>query len=126
MATREIPREDWARYLGMLSSRKAAQPVSVRVEGSEVGDQTLADCMPMVGISLEEKGSESDAIELTLAYAGGESNLTHMIACPEKVFVKEDASGEPQVLDIEDRARVKTLVFFDAWTELPGSTSPPT
>ena len=126
MATREIPREDWARYLGMLSSRKADQPVRVRVEGPDVGAQTLADCMPMVGISLEEKGSESDAIELTLAFSGGENNLTHQIACPQKVFVKEDASGEPQVLDIEDRAHVKTLVFFDAWTELPESTSPAT
>lgn len=123
MATREIPREDWARYLGMLSRRKAEQPVSVRVEGAEIGDQMLAECMPMVGISLEEKGSESDAIELTLAFSGGESNLTHQIACPEKVFVKEDEAGEAQVLDIEDRARVKTLVFFDSWTELPEKTS---
>ncbi|MNR92048.1 hypothetical protein D3C72_230680 [compost metagenome] len=119
MATREIPREDWERYLGVLSRQKADQPVRVRVEDTEVGDQVLADCMPMVGISLEKKGSDADAIELTLAYAGGESNLTHEIACPEKLYVKEDAAGEPQVLDIEDRAQVKTLIFFDAWSELP-------
>jgi len=124
MTTREIPRDDWGRFLGMLSDRKAAQPVRVRVEGAEIGDQTLADCMPMVGISLEEKGSQADAIEVTLAFSGGDQNLTHQIAHPEKVFVKEDEVGEPQVLDIEDRGRVKTLIFFDAWTEIPEKTTP--
>ncbi|MNT27740.1 hypothetical protein D3C72_1633820 [compost metagenome] len=123
MTTREIPREDWGRFLGVLSNRKADHPVRVRVEGTEIGDQMLADCMPMVGISLEQKGSEADAIALTLSFSGGESNLTHEISCPEKLYIKEDERGEPQVLDIEDRERVKTLVFFDAWTELPNPST---
>lgn len=119
MATREIPRADWDRFLTMVSRQLADQPVRVRVEDTETGDQMLADCVPMVGLSLEKKGSDADAIALTLAFSGGESHMTHQIANPEKLYVKENAAGEPQVLDIEDRAHVKTLIVFETWSELP-------
>lgn len=122
MATREIPRDDWDRYLDTLSRLKADRPVRVRVEDAEIGDQTLADCLPMVGISLEKKGSDADAIELTLADPGGDRNVTHEITHPAKLFVKENAAGEPEVLDIEAPGQVKTLIFFDAWNELPRPT----
>ena len=122
MHTREVPRSDWARYLTILSGRKADHPVRIRVEGEDVGDQTLAECLPLVGISLEEKGSEKDAIELTVARPAGENNLTHQIEHPERVYVEEDDAGEPKVLDIEDHARVKTLVFFEEWAEIPENT----
>lgn len=119
MATREIPRADWDRFLTMVSRQQADQPVRVRVADASTGDQTLADCVPMVGLSLEKKGSDADAIALTLAFSGGESHMTHQIANPAKLYVKENDAGEPEVLDIEDGAQVKTLIFFDAWSELP-------
>jgi len=119
MATREIPRADWDRFLTMVSRQQADQPVRVRVADASAGDQTLADCVPMVGLSLEKKGSDADAIALTLAFSGGESHMTHQIANPAKLYVKENDAGEPEVLDIEDGAQVKTLIFFDAWSELP-------
>lgn len=123
MASREIPRSDWDRYLETLSNRKLNHPVKVRVESEELGDQPLAECMPLVGISLQRKGSEAGAIALTLSFAGGEGNLTHEVACPERLLVQEDAAGEPRTLDIEDCARVKTLVMFDSWQELPAAAT---
>ena len=123
MRTREVPRSDWARYLETLSSRKAEHPIRVRIEGAEVGDQALAECLPLVGISLEEKGSHANAIELTVARPAGEDNLTHQIERPERLYVQEDDAGEPKVLDIEDATRVKTIVFFDEWTPIPDKTS---
>jgi hypothetical protein len=95
--------------------------VIVRVEGQEVGDQVLAEHVPLVGISVEKKGSEANAIELTLAHRDQRS-LNHMIQSPEHVYVEESANGEVVCLDIEDRARVKTLVFFERYMELPPGT----
>lgn len=79
MRTREIPREAWSQYLATVSGLRAQHPVKVRVDGAEIGDQVLAECLPLVGISLEEKGSEADAIELTVAGPAGYDNLTHLI-----------------------------------------------
>lgn len=119
--TLEIPREAWGDYLNALSNREHDHPVIVRVEGQEVGDQVLAEHVPLVGISVEKKGSEANAIELTLAHRDQRS-LNHMIQSPEHVYVEESASGEVVCLDIEDTARVKTLIFFERYMELPPGT----
>jgi Family of unknown function (DUF5335) len=119
--TLEIPREAWAGYLDALSNREHDHPVRIRIEGTEVGDQVLADGMPLVGISLERKGSEANAIEVTLAHEDRQ-NLTHMIQTPEHVYVEEGDNGQVMVLDIEDTMKVKTLIFFDRYLELPEKT----
>jgi len=116
--TLEIPKEAWEDYLTSLSNREQAHPVRIRIEGTELGDQVLADSMPLVGISLERKGSEANAIEVTLAHKD-DSNLTHMIRTPERVYVEEGDDGQVMVVDIEDTMRVKTLIFFDRYLELP-------
>ena len=116
--TVEIPREAGGDYLNALSNREHDHPVRVRIEGTEVGDQVLAEMVPLVGISLEKKGSEANAIELTLAHED-QRNMTHMIQSPERVYAEEGEAGQVICLDIEDQARVKTLIFFDRYLELP-------
>lgn len=120
--TLEIPREAWADYLNALSNREHDHPVRIRIEGTEVGDQVLADSMPLVGISMELKGSAANAIEVTLAHED-QQNMTHMIQTPEHLYVEAGADGNVMVLDIEDKARVKTLIFFDRYLELPAGSA---
>ena len=109
--TLEIPRERWADYLNALGNRELNHGVRIRTEGPELGDQPLAEALPLVGISLEQKGSEAGAIEITLGRSTGE-NYTHVIARPTHMYVEQE--GEMvRCLDIEDNARVKTLIFFD-------------
>lgn len=120
--TLEIPKEAWADYLNALSNRVHDRPVRVRIEGTDMGDQVLAEQVPLVGISLEQKGSEAGAIELTLAHED-RTNLTHMIQSPAHVYAEEGDAGEVVCLDIEDTASVKTLIFFDSYPELPEKTS---
>lgn len=114
MRTREIPAAEWAAFLAVLSGRTGDLPVDVRVEGPEIGDQELAHGAHLVGIACEEKGSAAEAIALTVERSPGVDALTHVIAAPTHVWVQEDDQGRVAVLDIEDRAQVKTLVFFPA------------
>jgi hypothetical protein len=110
--TIEIPRERWAEYLDTLSNREQDHAVRIEVEGHELGDQILSSRFPLVGISLEKKGSEKSAIEVTVADSKRRQTLTHLIEKPEHVYVEQD--GERVCcIDIEDRAQVKTLIFFD-------------
>ena len=114
MRTREIPAGEWASFLEGLSEQAGDRPVDVRIEGPDIGDQALATNMPLIGITCAEQGAYGDAIALTVAGAPGKGKLTHLIDGPEHLWVQEDDAGRVAVLDIEDRARVKTLVFFPA------------
>lgn len=120
--TTEIPRENWDLYLNALSNRCKNLPVNVRLEGQDIGDQVLAEHMPLVGISLEKKGSEKDALSITVANQPTES-LTHMVEHPEHIFVRESENGQVEVIDIEGANRIKTLIFFEEFTELPAGRS---
>lgn len=115
--TLEIPKERWNDYLSALSNRECRHPVSIKIEGREVGDQTLADHLPLVGISCELKGSMQNAIEITVG--SSDQPVTHYVETPTKVYVEEADNGNVQCLDIEDSAQIKTLIFFDEWKALP-------
>jgi hypothetical protein len=111
--TQEIPRENWSRFLSELSNREKNKAVHVEVEGMDLGDQTLARSMQLVGISCEEKGSEANAVELTVANLSNLNNLTHMIENPQRIYARPASDGEVAVLDIEGQGRVKTMIFFE-------------
>lgn len=110
--TIEIPRKRWAEYLDSLSNREQDHAVRIEVAGQDLGDQALSNRLALVGISLEGKGSERNAIEVTVADGKGSQTLTHLIERPEHVYVEQDGD-RVCCIDIEDRAQVKTLISFD-------------
>ncbi|MCY1073710.1 DUF5335 family protein [Archangium lansingense] len=120
--TREIPREGWADYLLLLSTIERDQQVRIQAGGPELGEQTVARDLPLVEISIEEKGSDQGAIEVTVGRPGEE--LTHRILHPEHVWAEESDSGELECLDIEDTDHVKTLIYFES-QEVHEEASPP-
>lgn len=120
--TREIPREGWADYLLLLSTIERDQQVRIQAGGPERGEETVAWNLPLVEISVEEKGSGQDTITVTVGPPGGE--LTHRIAHPEHVRAGESDSGELECLDIEDVEHVRTLISFEP-RELLEEASPP-
>lgn len=109
--TREIPRDVWSDYLTLLSSINRAQCVRIEAGGPDIGEQTLAQRLPLLDISLEEKGSSQGSIEVTVGRPGEE--ITHRILHPERIYADEDESGELECLDIEDGEHTKTLIFFE-------------
>ena len=120
--TREIPREGWADYLLLLSTIERDHQVRIQAEGPEFGDQTVVEHLPLVEISVEEKGSDQGAIEVTVGRPGEE--LTHRILQPEHVWAEESDSGDLECLDIEDSDQVKTHIYFEP-QELLREPSPP-
>ncbi|MBZ4420342.1 DUF5335 family protein [Myxococcus sp. RHSTA-1-4] len=120
--TREIPREGWADYLALLSNLEKDHWVRIETESPDLGDQPLADRLPLIEIALEEKGSNRGAVEIIVGRPGDE--ITHRIKAPDRIYADESESGELECLDIEDSEHVKTLIFFEqpgASEELPSS-----
>jgi hypothetical protein len=120
--TREIPREVWSDYLTLLSSITRSQCVRIEAGSPEIGEQHMADRLPLIDISFAEKGSDEGAIEVTVGRPGEE--ITHRIFHPDHIYADENESGELECLDIEDAEHTKTLIFFEptaAFAESPGS-----
>jgi hypothetical protein len=109
--TQEFVRSDWDAYLNGLSREAQDHPLRVRLEAPDLGDQLLADGLALVGISLEKKGSEQDAIEITAARADG-THLTHFVHAPERLYLARNDEDKAICLDIEDRSGGKTLVYI--------------
>lgn len=110
--TNEIPKDLWDQYLSELGNRMREQPVRVEIEGKDIGDQVFAN-LPLVGLSFEKKGSEANAIEVTVGSTGKTiTNATHLIESPVRVYEETDENGKVECLDIEDADQVKTLVYF--------------
>ncbi|HVG58759.1 MAG TPA: DUF5335 family protein [Hyalangium sp.] len=119
--TREIPREVWSDYLILLSGMTRSQWVRIETASTDIGEQPLAQRLPLIEISFVEKGSDRGAIEITVGRPGEE--ITHRIFHPERIYADESESGELECLDIEDAERTKTLIFFEpmqAMDELSG------
>ncbi len=111
--TNEIPQPRWGAFLDQLSKAYKDQPVEVRAAGEDLGDQVLVEGMPLIGISLEKKGSERGNIEIMVARPGEKPpNASHLVQAPRRILVEEAEDGQPLCLDIEDQAGRKTLVFF--------------
>ena len=123
--TRESPREVWSDYLTLLSSITRAQGVRIEASSPEIGEQPLAQRLPLIDLSFVEKGSDRGAIEITVGRPAEE--ITHRIFHPGRIYADESESGELECLDIEDEEHAKTLIFFEpsqVMDELSSSQAP--
>jgi hypothetical protein len=109
--TREIPREGWADYLSLLSSVERDRQVRIETGSPGAGEQVMAEHLPLVDISLEEKGSQAGTIEVTVGRPGEE--MTHRIPRPARLCAEESESGELERLDIEGSDRRRTFICFE-------------
>jgi hypothetical protein len=109
--TREVPRDVWSDYLTLLSSITQTQCVRIEAGSMELGEQLLAQRLPLMDISFEEKGSGKGTIEVTVGRPSEE--ITHRVAHPSRIYADESESGELECLAIEDEEGTKTLIFFE-------------
>jgi hypothetical protein len=112
--TREIPRDTWGDYFSRVAVSEREHLVRIEAGSLEMGEQPLAEHLPLMDISLEKKGSDLGAIEVTVGRPGEE--LTHRIMTPDHVYADEGENGELECLDIEDRDHIKTLIYFEPET----------
>jgi hypothetical protein len=111
LRTHDIPKEQWASFLQMLSRELTDQPVRLEVENRELGDQEMTRMLPLRDLELETKGSEQGSIALTVGSDRGE--LGHWIENPSRIFVRGSDAGELDCICIEGQGGDKTLIYFE-------------
>jgi uncharacterized protein DUF5335 len=108
-----IEREAWALYLTKFSKRNKSRPTWLQVFG-EAGAQSEEQGLPLVGISLEEKGTDAPRVQIML---GGHDaietrHLTHMISNVERVTPQLGPDGRDDAIEFVDKQGEASLLIF--------------
>lgn len=108
-----IERDAWARYLNEFTRRNESRPTWLQVFG-EGGAQSEEQGLPLVGISVEEKGADAPRVQIML---GGHDaiesrHLTHMITGVELLVPQVGADGRDEAIEFVDKHGGASLLIF--------------
>ncbi len=115
-----IEQDQWKTFLDEFSKRNQLRATRLEVIG-EIGAQEEEEYLPLIGVSLERKGTAAGSVEVIL---GGESpaddrHVEHMISNVQKIAPLIGVSGFEDGLGFEDEEGGKTLLLFEKLPELP-------
>ena len=113
MSKENIERDAWTRYLNEFTRRNESRPTWLQVFG-EGGAQSEEQGLPLLGISLEEKGADAPRVQIML---GGHDaiesrHLTHMISGVELLVPQVGADGRDEAIEFVDKHGEASLLIF--------------
>lgn len=111
MPTREIPPSEWSAFFDSFSRQHQGWLVTIEVLASDSGAQVATHELPLQGITAEMKDAGKGAISI-MAGRGPEAHVTHTIAAPTQVRLKQSEEGADEALEIESASAIITLVRF--------------
>ncbi len=117
----EIKRENWAEYFKGFSKRNEARPTKLEVFG-EIGAQLEERHLPLAGVSVEASGKDAPRIEIMLGGGDDPRHLTHTIRRVIRVMRKLGADGRDEAIEFEDAGGEKSVLQFEALTEVKASS----
>ena len=105
MTIRRLEKPEWRPFFDTMSKILEAQVAEVEVASLDLGDQTQAEWLPLIGIAYVPR---DDAVEIAL------DGLDHMISKPSDVYIDNgaaalssieivDADGVKQIVKLKDR-----------------------
>ena len=108
-----IIREAWPNFLREFSDRNQSRPTWLQVFG-EAGAQTEEVGLPLMGVSLEEKGGRAPSVQIML---GGHDSveprhLTHFIDHVEELRTKVGSDGRDEAVEFIDTNGEASLLIF--------------
>jgi hypothetical protein len=87
MVMQSLPKHAWKTYFEAMSDALIGKWAEVEVASLDLGDQIVAEWIPLLGITYDAK---DDLIDVSL---GGENQLNHLIRRPSQIEIVEDADG---------------------------------
>ncbi|HEY0761331.1 MAG TPA: DUF5335 family protein [Pyrinomonadaceae bacterium] len=115
-----IKKEQWTDFLNDFTKRNQFRATRLEIAGEEDGAEEEAEFLPLVGISVDSKGTDAGSIVVAL---GGETSheerhLQHQITQVERITPITGQHGVEDGLAFEDGTGNKTLLMFDDLPEL--------
>jgi hypothetical protein len=111
MQTREIPRDEWLTFFDAFSRQHEGWLATVQVLGEEIGAQTEANELPLVGVTADLKDGEDDTVAIIMGEAA-EDHITHTVTRPAHVRLEQAEGGADEALEVESADGTRTLLRF--------------
>src|SRR3954453_20632929 len=117
MQTQEIPSEQWGPFLDNLTRRHEGEPVTIEVEGRDIGVQSAGSNVQLIGITFDPKDSIGEEIDVIVASADDQSSnsnehLMHAVTHPSHIRIARSDDGRDSALQLESKDGPTTLVRF--------------
>jgi hypothetical protein len=87
MNTLLLPKQAWKSYFEAMSDVLIGKWAEVEVATLDLGDQIVAERLPLLGITYDTK---DDLVDVSL---GGENQLNHLIRHPRQIEIVEGVDG---------------------------------
>jgi len=118
MTTRRIPRDQWVPFLDQFSRNHGGWLARVEVLGNQIGAQTEASNLPLLGVSADVK-DQAHSIAVALGHDPA-SHLTHEIEGVKELWIEEVDEGH-ETLQVASDSGVTTLlhVSLDDPAQIP-------
>lgn len=100
MPTQEIPAYEWARFFDECTRQHRRGLVTIELLGLNIGDQVKARNLPLEGIMVVPNEVGEDQITI-VAGDQPEAHISHTIASPSRVWLKQSDEGVDEALEIE-------------------------
>jgi Family of unknown function (DUF5335) len=114
--SRGLAKSEWRDYFDRMSKALLGKRAEVEVAALDLGDQIVAEWVPMIGITYDSKDDLLD-----VAFDGG----NHLIRHPREIVVEEDAGGLLSVA-VVDGDRTRQVVRLKQPLMLPPAYAPAT
>jgi hypothetical protein len=111
MPTKEIPRDEWNKFLDTFSRQHEGWLATLEIFAVDIGAQEQARDLPLKGITATSTDDESPSIVINLGKTT-EDHVTHTITRPTRLWLEQTPAGANAALEIESADQVKTLLRF--------------
>jgi hypothetical protein len=109
MTIRRLEKPEWRPFFDTMSKILEAKVAEVEVASLDLGDQTQAEWLPLIGVTYDPR---DDAVEIAL------DGLDHMIRKPREIYLDDGAAGLTS-LEIVDADGVRQIVKLKDQLMLP-------
>jgi hypothetical protein len=114
----EIQKERWPEYFKELNKTYQGWAVMIEALDHELGDQPVADGLPLQGISFETKGSAAGDVLIEVGDAGTPYEV-HRIDHPRTVSAADTQPGAETDIQIDSGDGTATLIHLRRRPALP-------
>ena len=111
MKTKEIPKNEWPKFLENFSRKHAGWSVTIEIFGTELGAQVQERELALAGIVDEWDEIHGDRIAIMVGEKP-DDHMTHSIEHPTQVSLEQTAGGADVALAIKSADGVTALLRF--------------
>lgn len=109
MTIRKLEKSEWQTFFDAMSKFLAGNVAQIEVAALNLGDQTEAEWLPLIGITYDPR---DDVVEVAL------EEFDHLINKPREIYVDSEADGLAR-LEIVDADGVRHIIQLKEELMLP-------